>query len=406
MPHRIRRKDGINLTIAYFNCSSGISGNMILGSFVAAGLDLDEFQEILKTLPISGYQIVLKNVLKKGISATYFDVKLLDEKQPHRHLHHIEEIINEGDLPQEVKDLAIKIFKKLAQAEAKVHGTSIEKVHFHEVGAVDAIIDIVGAAWGIYKLGITKVYASPLNVGQGTVKCAHGLMPIPAPATAELLEGAITYANEVSGELVTPTGAAIITTLASQFGPQPPLEVKQNAYGAGTWELPIPNVLRLTLGEEIEKKNINLEDDQGMVIEANIDDMNPEFYEYLMDKLFQAGAVDVYFTPVQMKKNRPGTLVSITSNLKDHSPVIEVLLQESTTLGLRMHSVNRLKMTKEYQQVETPWGKVTMKLGKINNKIYNIKPEYADCRALAQKYGVPLKEVWQQAYQAFAGGEE
>jgi len=389
------------MVTAYFNCSSGISGNMILGSFVAAGLDLNEFKKVLATLPISGYEITLQDVVKKGISAKHLDVKLLDEKQPHRHLHHIEKIINDGQLPQQVKDLALKIFKKLAEAEAKVHGTTPEKVHFHEVGAVDAIIDIIGAAWGVYKLGITRVYSSPLNVGQGTVKCAHGLMPIPAPATAELLKDAVIYSNEVSGELVTPTGAAIITTLTSHFGSQPPLKVKQTAYGAGTWDLPIPNVLRLTVGEEIAQGNIGYDGDNAMVIEANIDDMNPEFYEYLMEKLFLAGAVDVYFTPVQMKKNRPGILVSVTSNLNDHRPIIEVLLQETTTLGLRMYPVERVKLIKEYQEVETPWGKVKIKLGKFNNSIYNIKPEYEDCKAIAKKHKVPVKEVWQTAYQAF-----
>ncbi|MGI6226781.1 MAG: nickel pincer cofactor biosynthesis protein LarC [Peptococcales bacterium] len=395
----------MNLVTAYFNCSSGISGNMILGSFVAAGLDVDEFKTVLKTLPISGYEIEVKDVVKMGISAKYLDVLLLDEKQPHRHLHHIETIINEGDLPQEVKVLALKIFRRLAEAEAKVHGSTIEKVHFHEVGAVDAIIDIVGAAWGIYKMGITRVYSSPLNVGQGTVKCAHGLMPIPAPATAELLKDAVTYSNDVNGELVTPTGAAIITTLTSHFGSQPQLKIIKNAYGAGTWDLPIPNVVRLTLGEEVVKDTISLSDEQAMIIEANIDDMNPEFYEYIMEKLFKAGAVDVYFTPVQMKKSRPGTLISITSNLKDHTPLIDILLRESTTLGVRMYPVNRVKLSKEYQETETPWGKVKMKLGKLNNEIFNIKPEYNDCKALAEKHGIPLKEVWQSAFQGYRPGQ-
>jgi uncharacterized protein (TIGR00299 family) protein len=388
------------MVTAYFNCSSGISGNMILGSFVAAGMDLEEFKEVLKTLPISGYEIRTKDVVKKGISAKHLDVELLDKDQPHRHLHHIETIINEGNLPLEVKDLALKIFKKLAQAEAKVHGTSVEKVHFHEVGAVDAIIDIVGAAWGVNKLGITKVYSSPLNVGQGTIKCAHGLMPIPAPATAELLKDAVTYSNEVSGELVTPTGAAIITTLTSHFGNQPPLKIKETVYGAGTWDLPIPNVLRLILGEEIGE-NYNYDQDKAMVIEANIDDMNPEFYDYLLERLFNAGAVDVYLTPVQMKKNRPGTLISVISNLEDHTMLIEILLREATTLGLRMYSVDRVKLTREWQEVTTRWGKVRIKIGKIKNKVYNIKPEYADCKAVAEKHGVPLKEVWQEAFMVF-----
>ncbi|NLT94014.1 MAG: nickel pincer cofactor biosynthesis protein LarC [Clostridia bacterium] len=389
------------MVTAYFNCSSGISGNMILGSFVAAGLDLEELKGVLKTLPISGYEIVVKDVLKQGISAKHLDVKLLNKQQPHRHLCHIESIINEGKLPSEVKGLALKIFRKLAQAEAKVHGTDIQKVHFHEVGAVDAIIDIVGAAWGIYKLGITKVYSSPLNVGQGTIKCAHGLMPIPAPATAELLKDAVTYSNEVQGELVTPTGAAIITTLTSHFGSQPPLKVKQTVYGAGTWDLPIPNVLRLILGEEAGEVFGVDDSDKAMVIEANIDDMNPEFYDYLMEKLFNAGAVDVYLTPVQMKKNRPGTLISVTSNLEDHSALIQIILRETTTIGLRMYPVDRVKLTREWQEVNTSWGQVRIKISKNKNKILNVKPEYADCKTLAEKNGVPLKEIWQEALRVF-----
>ncbi|MDK2822779.1 MAG: pyridinium-3,5-bisthiocarboxylic acid mononucleotide nickel chelatase [Clostridia bacterium] len=382
------------MVTAYFNCSSGISGNMILGSFLAAGLELEDLKQVLSTLPVKGYELEVKDVIKQGISAKHLNVKLI-ENQPHRHLHHIEEIINKGQLPLEVKELALKIFRRLAEAEARVHGTSIEKVHFHEVGAVDAIVDIVGAAYGVYKLGINKVYASPLNVGKGTVKCAHGQMPIPAPATAELLTDAVTYTNEVSGELVTPTGAAIITTLTSNFGDQPLLKIKKVAYGAGTWDLIIPNVLRLTLAEEV--KNL-IDADKSMVIETNIDDMNPEFYDYLMEKLFAAGAVDVYFIPVQMKKNRPGTLISITSNLPDHSPIIEVLLKETTTLGLRMYPVGRVKLIKEYQELQTPWGKVKVKLGKYNGKIVNIKPEYEDCKAIAKREGIPLKEVWQKVY--------
>ncbi|MFZ7102938.1 MAG: nickel pincer cofactor biosynthesis protein LarC [Peptococcaceae bacterium] len=383
------------LATAYFTCNSGISGNMILGSFIAAGLELADLQEFLAKMPITGYEIEFKDVVKQGISAKHFDV-VVTEDQPHRHLHHIEEIIMQGDIPQDVKDLALKIFRKLARSEAKVHGTTLEKVHFHEVGAVDAIVDIVGAAYGIYKLGITKVYSSPLNVGQGTVKCAHGLMPIPAPATAELLTDALTYSNEVKGELVTPTGAAIITTLTDYFGAQPLLKIKKVAYGAGTWDLAVPNVLRLTLGEEPE----NTEKDQSVIIETNIDDMNPEFYDYLMDKLFAAGAVDVYYMPVQMKKNRPGTLVSVTSNLTDHTPIIDVLLQETTTLGLRISPVQRVKLTKEYKRINTPWGEVTVKLGKMGEKILNIKPEYEDCKAIAKKTGLPLKEVWLKVYEA------
>lgn len=379
------------MTVAYFDCFSGISGNMILGAFLDAGLDIEELKNALNTLPISGYQLEIKDVVKHGIRAKHLDVKL-EEKQPHRHLYHIVEILDKSDLPQEVKDLALKIFTRLAEAEAKVHGTTLEKVHFHEVGAVDAIVDIVGAAFAVYRLRISKVYASPLNIGKGMVKCAHGLMPIPAPATAELLKNAVSYSNEVSGELVTPTGAAIITTLTDYFATQPTLKTKSINYGAGTWDLSIPNVLRLILGEEIKQKK---EQEKAVVIETNIDDMNPEFYEHLMDKLFGAGAVDVYFLPIQMKKNRPGTLVSITSNLEDQSPILEVLFKESSTLGVRIYPVERTMLTREYQEVETIWGKVKIKVGRLGEEVVNVKPEYAHCQKIANENNIPLKQVWQ-----------
>ncbi|NLW24213.1 MAG: nickel pincer cofactor biosynthesis protein LarC [Clostridia bacterium] len=381
------------MTVAYFDCFSGISGNMILASFIEAGLDIEELKANLKTLPVGGYEIEVKDVVKQGIKAKHLEVKVL-EKQPHRHLHHITEIIQQSKLPEEVKDLAMRIFTRLAEAEAHVHGTSVEKVHFHEVGAVDAIIDIVGAAYGVYKLGINKVYSSPLNVGQGMIKCAHGLMPVPAPATQELLKDAVSYSNEVEGELVTPTGAAILTTLTEYFGKQPLLKIKKVAYGAGTKDLPIPNVLRLILAEE--KQSSQYLTDKAVVIETNIDDMNPEFYDYLMDKLFSVGAVDVSLIPVQMKKNRPGTLLKITSNQEDYSLILDVLFKETTTLGVRIYSVDRVKLYREEGLVATPWGKVRVKLGKKGEEIVNIKPEYEDCKAIAQKNLIPLKKVWQE----------
>lgn len=369
---------------------------MILGSFIDAGLEVEDLRAMLQSLPISGYEIVVTDVIKKGISAKHLDVKLT-EKQPCRHLHHIRAIIEQGHIPSQVKELSLKIFHKLAEAEAKVHGTTPEKIHFHEVGAVDAVVDIVGAAYGVYRLGIKRVYCSPLNTGKGTVKCAHGFMPIPAPATAELLRGAVTYSNEITGELVTPTGAAVITALTSNFGGQPLMKIEKVSYGAGTWDLNIPNVLRLTLGQE----NTNENTDQSMVIETNIDDMNPEFYDYLMERLFAAGAVDVYFTPVQMKKNRPGTLVSVTSNLIDHSPLIDILMRETTSLGLRMYPAQRVKLIKEYQKVQTPWGEMTVKIGSHNGQIYNLKPEYEDCKKAARETGLPIKEIWQKTLDAF-----
>jgi len=379
------------VTVAYFDCFAGISGNMVLGAFINLGLDIEEFKEAMSLLPIEGYIIEHQEVKKQGIAATHVDIQVTQE-QPHRHLYHIEEIIMASQLPREVQELALKIFTRLAEAEAKVHNTTIERIHFHEVGAVDAIIDIVGAAWGIHKLGITKVYASPLHVGKGVVKCAHGLMPIPAPATAELLKGAPTYSGEIQGELVTPTGAAIITTLTQEFGEQPLLKVKHIGYGAGTWDLAIPNLLRISLGEEASQTE---QKDKALVIEANIDDMNPEFYDYLLDKLLSQGAVDVFYTPIQMKKNRPAVLLTVICE-ENQEEIIQTLFLETTTLGIRAYEVDRRKQDKEFVYVSTPWGEVKVKLGKEEGRVLNIKPEYEECKVIAQKTGLPLKEVWQR----------
>ncbi|SMB87753.1 hypothetical protein SAMN00017405_1755 [Desulfonispora thiosulfatigenes DSM 11270] len=385
---------------AYFDCFSGISGNMILGSFLGAGLDFAEFKESLKSLPIRDFEIEVIDVIKNGISAKYVDVKVL-EKQPHRSLHDISEIINKSEFSQKVKDLALKIFMRLARAEAKVHGCQIEKVHFHEVGAVDAIIDILGAAYGFITLKLDKVYFSPLHVGGGMVKCAHGLMPVPAPATAELLLGTVTYSGQIKKELVTPTGAAIITTIGENIANQPMMKIKNISYGAGTWNLEIPNVVRLVLGEKVNKEINNdkmKDDDQILVLETNIDDMNSEFFGYTMDKLYEEGALEVYLTPIQMKKGRPGTLLSVICDLKNKQKLIEIILHETTTLGVRIYPVERFKLLREHKKVKLPYGEVRIKISRLENKIINIKPEFEDCKLIAQKEGIPLKLIWQKAY--------
>lgn len=391
------------MKIAYFDCFSGISGNMIIGAFLDAGLPLEILRQELSHLHLEDeYQLVTKIVTKLGIKATYFNVELSHHHHHGEHHHHhvqrnlhdINSIITSSALKPAIKDLALQIFNRLGQAEAKVHNCALEEIHFHEVGAVDAIIDIVGAAIGYCYLGIEKVYASPLHVGSGTVKCAHGIMPIPAPATAELLQGIPIYSSEVKGELVTPTGAAIIATICTHFGPLPQITSERLAYGAGTWDLPIPNAVRLFLGEEEENQS---EVDTAIMIEANIDDMNPEIYPYLMDKLFQAGAVDVFLTPIIMKKNRPGILLSVTSNLPNHQPLIDIIFAESTTLGIRMYPVSREKLEKTFLDVETSVGTVKVKMGKQGTVIKNFAPEYEDCRALAEKSKIPLKYIYQEA---------
>lgn len=383
---------------AYFDCFSGISGNMIIGAFLSAGMPLDYLKCELAKLPLDNeYQLITKNVTKQGIGACYFDVKPCHDQdhQPHsRHLHHIRELIEQSSLAGRVKKLSLEIFQRLGDAEATVHRCSLDEVHFHEVSGVDAIIDIVGAAICYHYLGIERVSASPLHVGHGMVKCAHGMMPVPAPATAQLLKGIPIYSTEVKGELVTPTGAAILTTLTDEFGPLPPLTPEIIGYGAGTWELPIPNVLRLYLGE---MKPPSPAQETAAILEATIDDMNPEFYPFLMEKLFQAGAADVFLTPIQMKKNRPGILVTITSRLANHQPLLDVLFAESTTIGIRTHPVARYTLDRALHTVETSLGSVRIKIGKAGAGILNISPEYEDCRLLAEKTGIPLKDIYLEA---------
>lgn len=387
---------------AYFDCFSGISGNMFIGAFLDAGIPLEELTNVLAGLNLyDEYELVSKRVQKLGIAAHYFDVKI----GPHhhhvhqaghgnRHYREIAGLIENSALAPNVKDLSLRILKRLGEAEARVHNCSLEEVHFHEVGAVDTIIDIVGSAYCLLRLGIEQIFASPLHVGKGMVKCAHGLMPIPAPATAELLKGAHFYSTEIQGELVTPTGAAIITTLAQDFRPLPSMQVDTVAYGAGTWDLSIPNVLRLFIGQD---QASSLETDTSTIIETTLDDMNPEFYGYLLDKLYLAGAVDVYLTPIYMKKNRPGTLVTITSNLPDHQPLVDVIFSETTTLGVRMYPAKRCKLFKESHTLETVYGQVRVKIGRTGNQLKNVSPEYEDCRQLALKTGVPLKHIYQAA---------
>jgi uncharacterized protein (TIGR00299 family) protein len=306
----------------------------------------------------------------------------------------IKRIIDSSDLEPGVKNLSYKIFKRLGEAEAKVHQCALEEVHFHEVGAVDTIIDIVGAAICINHFGIEKVYASPLHTGSGMVQCAHGLMPVPAPATAELLKGATFYSSDIRGELVTPTGAAIITTLTREFGPLPPFQVDTVAYGAGTWDLKIPNVLRLFLGRSEEKE---LKREPATIIETNIDDMNPQVYSHLMERLYQAGAADVFLTPVYMKKNRPGTLLTVVSTLANYQPLVEIIFSETTTLGVRTYQVERHTLDRSFETIQTKNGPVRLKIAWEGGKIRNISPEYEDCLQIALKTGLPLKEIVQEA---------
>ena len=391
------------MKLAYFDCFSGISGDMTLGALVDAGCAADHLRAELQRLNVPGWQLSAEKVWKNGMAATYVKVQAEDQ-QKHRSLTTILEILGASQLSQPIRDRAAAIFHKLGEAEARVHDVPLEKIHFHEVGAIDAIVDVVGACVGFAALGIDKFASSPLNVGGGTTKMAHGLLPVPAPATASLLTGKPTYSNGVQRELVTPTGAAIVATLCDSFGPQPPMTVNAIGYGAGTADLEgQPNVLRIMIGEAGEKIVAGF-DEEIAVIEANLDDMNPQIYGYVLEKAFAAGALDVYTTPVQMKKNRPGTLLTILCKPSDTNALMSLIFAETTTFGARTYSAQRRALPRESVNVNTAYGDVRIKLSRVNGRILHVTPEFDDCRKLATEKNVPLQQVISEALRRYQGG--
>jgi len=391
------------MKLAYFDCFSGISGDMTLGALVDAGCDLEHLRAGLRGLQVSGWQMSAEKVWKNGMAATYVRVTTEDQ-QKHRSLTAILEILENSQLPAQVREKAAAIFRKLGEAEARVHDAPLEKIHFHEVGAVDAIVDIVGACIGFHALGIERFACSALNVGGGTAKMAHGVLPVPAPATANLLQGKPTYSNGVQRELVTPTGAALVATLCDAFGPQPPMSVSAIGYGAGTADLEgQPNVLRIMVGEAAEKVVPGF-DQEITVIEANLDDMNPQIYGYFLEKALAAGALDVFTTPVQMKKNRPGTLVTVLCEPKDANPLMSLIFAETTTFGVRTYRAQRRVLPRESVNVATVFGDVRVKLSRVNGRILHVAPEYDDCRKLAAEKNVPLQRVINEALRKYESG--
>ena len=391
------------MKVAYFDCFSGISGDMTLGALLDAGCELQHLRSELQGLQVPGWELSAEKVWKNGMAATYARVKT-EDTQKHRSLGSILEILEKSRLAVPVRDRASAIFRKLGEAEARVHDVPLEKIHFHEVGAVDAIVDIVGACVGFHALGIEKFACSPLNVGSGTVKMAHGTLPVPAPATANLLQGKPTYSNGVQRELVTPTGAAIVATLCDSFGPQPAMSVSAIGYGAGTADLEgQPNVLRIMIGEAAERTVPGF-DQEITVIEANLDDMNPQIYGYLQEKALAAGALDVFTTPAQMKKNRPGTLLTVLCEPKDTQALISLIFAETTTFGARTHTAQRRVLPREFVNVATTFGDVRVKLSRVNGRILHVAPEYEDCRKLAEEKNVPLQRVINEALRKFEAG--
>jgi uncharacterized protein (TIGR00299 family) protein len=404
------------MKLAYFDCFSGISGDMTLGALVDAGCPVEHLRGELRGLPVAGWELAAEKVWKNGMAATYVKVTTEDQSK-HRSLGAILEILEKSELGARVRERASAIFRRLGEAEARVHDVPLEKIHFHEVGAVDAIVDIVGACIGFEVLGIEKFACSALNVGGGTVKMAHGVLPVPAPATARLLEGRPTYSNGVLRELVTPTGAAIVATLCETFGPQPAMTVGAIGYGAGTADLEgQPNVVRIMVGEELGVRKgeengaqagvpVLLLDEEIAVIEANLDDMNPQIYGYFLEKALGAGALDVYTTPVQMKKNRPGTLLTVLCRPGDTDGLMDLIFAETTTFGVRTYRAQRRVLPREWVSVVTDYGDVRIKVSRVNGRIRHAVPEFEDCKRVAEERGVPLQRVIADAiriYQAKA----
>jgi pyridinium-3,5-bisthiocarboxylic acid mononucleotide nickel chelatase len=449
------------MRIAYLECFSGISGDMFLGALVDAGVPARVLEEAVAALGV-GAQLEISRVVRSGISATKVDVLVNGQKDlpreehwekqrqqahehsdshdyqehknrehehpghehslpgessrtgvsaPHEHSHsrgltEIRQIISAASILEGAKKTAIDIFAVLGAAEAKIHNTSIESVHFHEVGAVDALVDIVCAAVGAEALGVDEIICSPLNVGGGMVTCAHGAFPIPAPATVELLKGAPVYSSGLQAELVTPTGAAIVKTLASRFASFPEMKIEKSGYGAGSRDFPgHPNVVRLTVGEIASNAlAAKTASETVTVLEANLDDLNPQVFGYVMDRFFEESALDAFVVPVQMKKNRPGTLLTVLCKPEDASRLTQIIFSETTTLGVRRRDEMRQTLARRWETVRTPWGEVRIKIASMNGTVTNYAPEYEDCRRIAAEHHVPLKQVMQEAARAYSNG--
>ncbi|HEX6505541.1 MAG TPA: nickel pincer cofactor biosynthesis protein LarC [Terriglobales bacterium] len=426
------------MRIAYLDCFSGISGDMFLGALLDAGVPAQVFERTVAALNI-GARLEISRVDRSGISAAKVDVLVHGEKElprevfweqqghnheEHGHGHHgdeahtrgidhgrslteIKQIISRAAISVGAKNTATRIFEALGAAEAKIHNRDIETIHFHEVGAVDAMVDIVCAAAGAEELGVDEWVCSPLNVGGGTVKCAHGTFPVPAPATVELLQGAPVYSSGMNVELVTPTGAAIVKTLAKRFGSFPQMHVRRAGYGAGTRDFSgYANVLRLTVGEAETINKAHAREEMISVLEANLDDLNPQVFGYVLERLLEEGALDVFGVPVQMKKNRPGILLTVLCRAEDSSRLSQVIFAETTTLGIRHREERREVLTRKWVTVETRWGSVRMKVADINGAVTNYAPEYEDCRQIAVEHQVPLKSVMQEATQQYLGSNQ
>ena len=380
------------MKIAYFDCFAGASGDMILGALLDLGLNKEALFEELKKLPIDGYEISVKDEVKLNIKAKRVEIIAKDQGK-RRGLKEIREIIGNSRLSEEVKKVSIEIFERLARAEAKIHGVSPDEVHFHEIGAIDSIVDVVGSVIGIRYHGIEVIFSSRIPIGDGFIEGEHGTLPVPAPATAELLKGIPIYHNGIGSELITPTGAAILSTLSKGFGEFPPMTLEKVGYGAGRRDLEgIPNVLRIFIGYD----EGGYKRDKVYIIETNIDDMNPEFYEILMEELFSKGALDVFMTNIHMKKSRPGILLNVIGYARDLKGLIDTIYKFSTSIGVRYYEADRIMLDRKIEYIETRYGKVGVKIAFKGDRIINYHPEYEDCKRICREKGIPLKDIYNE----------
>ncbi len=399
------------MKLLYLDCFAGISGDMFLGALLDLGVSEDALRTGLEKLHLPGYRISSHRVTKQNISATKFDVVVIEDaavRSPspmlhavvheHRGYAEIAAMIEKSGLTQGVKDRALHVFRRIGEAEAKIHGVPLEKIHFHEIGAVDSIVDIVGACIAVELLDVDEIHASPPRLGSGFVETGHGRFPVPAPATLELLRGIPVQPSNEAFELVTPTGAALLAEFCTRFGPLPAMSLEKIGYGAGTRDLEkTPNVLRAVLGEASAAASQAEEADAIAVIETNIDDMNPQLFGDVMERLLAAGALDVFLTPVQMKKNRPGTLLTVLCERSAVDSLAELVLTHTTSFGVRVHEAQRRKLAREIVKVKTRFGEIEVKIGRLRGKIVSRSPEFESCKQAAARFNVSVKEVYNEA---------
>jgi pyridinium-3,5-bisthiocarboxylic acid mononucleotide nickel chelatase len=380
------------MRVLCYDCFSGISGDMNLGAMIDLGVDISYLKNELEKLNLDGWDLVAEKDQRHGIKGTKVTVRQLVHKHEHRHLSDIEKIISGSSLSDEVKKLSMEIFMKLATAESIVHGIPVEEVHFHEVGAIDSIIDITGAAVCYNALHVDAVYVSEVELGGGFVNCDHGKLPVPAPATIEIIKGIPVRTGGVDFEATTPTGAAILSVLGTDFCSSDPLKIEKTAYGIGHKDHPdVPNILRVSLAETISQSGTG---HNALLIESNIDDMNPEFYDHISDRLFKAGASDVYYSQIIMKKGRPGVVLSVICEPGSEDHIREIMFTESTTLGIRTYDFRKDTLSREFSKLETIYGDVTIKRSFYKGKEVSVKPEYDECKRIALEQDIPLKEIY------------